>query len=585
MRIFFPAGLLRFFSGIFLFLFTASAATASGPAPPKREVRAVWIATVLGLDWPKSADREEQERSLREMIRKLAAAHFNTIFFQVRGRADAMYRSDYEPWSPQLTGTLGKDPGWDPLAVVLEEAHARCMEVHAWFNTVMVKNGGGPPAESSPRHLILAHPDWIHEVNGEWWLDPGIPDARRYLINVAMDLVRKYDIDGFQFDFLRYPVQEFPDQTTYRHYGRSVPKDEWRRDNINAIARQFRDSALAVRPRLKIGSSPIGIYRNTSGFRGLQSYTDLYQDSRRWILEGWQDYLAPQLYWPLGGGSGDPDFALVLRDWSEHAGGRHLYPGIGAYKPAVFPDIPRLIDLSREEGMQGNSFFRYSNIEDFLAMGGRYPAPALIPPMLWRDSVPPLPPADLRVRTMNDGIVVLRWSTPLPAADGELPAAYVVYRSPDGEPDRTRPGNIVAILPPVRHSYLDTIRENGRAGYSYSVTAVDRLWNESLPGKERLPVSELAVISRVFRDSGVVKEPFQPAGSSTVYFPYELVRVTPVILRILDQRNREVASVVDAVELPGRHIAAADVSGLHSGRYTSLCIFDDRTVKIPFDVR
>jgi len=117
------------------------------------------------------------------------------------------------------------------------------------------------------------------------------------------------------------------------------------------------------------------------------------------------------------------------------------------------------------------------------------------------------------------------------------------------------------------------------------VTAVDRLWNESLPGKERLPVSELAVISRVFRDSGVVKEPFQPAGSSTVYFPYELVRVTPVILRILDQRNREVASVVDAVELPGRHIAAADVSGLHSGRYTSLCIFDDRTVKIPFDVR
>jgi uncharacterized lipoprotein YddW (UPF0748 family) len=554
-------------------------------AAPKCEVRAVWVATVLGLDWPRSADRDEQERSLREIVRNLSAAHFNTIYFQVRGRADAMYRSQYEPWSPQLTGVLGKDPGWDPLAVVLEEAHAHSMEVHAWFNTVMVKNGGGPPAQSQPLHLILAHPDWMHEVGGEWWLDPGLPDSRQYLVRVAMDIVRHYDIDGFQFDFLRYPAQQFPDQETYRRYGRSMPKDDWRRENINAIAKTFHDSALAVKPKLKIGSSPIGIYQNSPQIRGLQSYAELFQDSRRWLREGWQDYLTPQVYWSLGTSRGDPDVALLLKEWAGNASGRHLYAGIGAYKPAVFPEMPQLIDLSRSAGLEGNSFFRYSNIESALALGNRYLTPALIPPMRWKDSIPPNPPENVRVRTTVDGTVSVSWQASAVAPDGDSPRGYVVYRSHEKDIDRSRPEQIAVILPGPSREFRDSVRGGAPAGFYYCVTAFDRLWNESRPGMERETVPALAELARPFHDTLMVRNPYQPPGSSIVYFPFELSQVAPVILRILDNRNREVVSVVDAVELPGRHIAAADVSQLPAGRYASLCIIADRSLKIPFEIR
>ncbi|MBI3195700.1 MAG: family 10 glycosylhydrolase, partial [Ignavibacteriae bacterium] len=170
---------------------------------PKTEVRAIWLTTVLGLDWPPSKVKkaEEQKRLLSEMIEKAAKAKFNTIYFQVRGRADAMYKSDFEPWSHLLTGELGKDPGWDPLQFVVEESQQRGLEVHAWFNTFLTKSGKEKPTESTPRHLILAHPEWLQLVKGEWWLDAGIPEARKYLFDVALDIVRRYNIDGFQFDF------------------------------------------------------------------------------------------------------------------------------------------------------------------------------------------------------------------------------------------------------------------------------------------------------------------------------------------------------------------------------------------------
>ncbi len=554
-------------------------------ASPKRELRAVWIATSLGLDWPKSSDPAEQQASLRDIVARLSAANFNTIFFQVRGRADAMYRSKYEPWSPQLTGVLGGDPGWDPLAFVIREAHARGMEVHAWFNTVVAKNGGTPPGESTPRHPILAHPEWMRQVEGEWWFDPGIPAVREYLVRVAMDIVRNYDIDGFQFDFLRYPLQPFPDDKTYRRYGRGMQKADWRRQNINAIARAFHDSVARAKPGLKIGSAPIGIYENVGLVRGLQSYSELYQDSRRWVQEGWQDYLAPQVYWTLGYSRGDPDFAAVVRDWTSHRARNHLYIGVGAYKQGVSEELPQLIDSTRTLGADGNAFFRWSSVSASLGMGGKYRHRSLVPVMPWKDSIPPLPPLHVRVRQVSDGIFAVEWAEPGKASDGDLPRNYVMYRSAAARMDVSDPANIVAVLPAGTTMLIDTVTTGASEAYTYAVTALDRQNNESVPAMERIIMPELVSMANALR-GGFRQYPAYPAtASSTVFLPYELAATSPVILEVLDAGNRQVAKIVDRVELPGRHVAAADVSGLPEGTYYALLVAGDRSSKLPFAVR
>jgi hypothetical protein len=235
--------------------------------------------------------------------------------------------------------------------------------------------------------------------------------------------------------------------------------------------------------------------------------------------------------------------------------------------------------------MKGNSFFRYSNIENALALGNRYPTPGLIPPMQWKDSLPANPPENVRVRTIAAGIVRVSWRPSAPAVDGDTARGYIVYSSHENEIDRSRPENIAAILPASSREFCDTVKGDGSGGYYYCVTAVDRLWNESQPGTERESLPVLAELARLFQDTLVVKNPFQVPGSPMIYFPFELPHVAPVILRILDNRNREVVSVVDEVQLPGRHIVAADVSKLPRGHYASLCLIGDRSVKIPFEIR
>jgi uncharacterized lipoprotein YddW (UPF0748 family) len=401
------SGLLRIIAGALVSLVLSTRASTQStdqaiPKSPKREVRAVWITTVLGLDWPKSFDRLEQERSLRRMVASLRAANFNTIFFQVRSRADAMYHSQYEPWSQQLTGALGEDPGWDPLAMIIQEAHARNIEVHAWFNTFLARSG----AVSMTRQRR----DWLRQASGgEWWFDPGVPAVRHYILNIAMDLVRHYDVDGIQFDFARYPARSFPDDETYRRYGNRRPKDDWRRDNISAFIEAFHDSVSVVKPRLKIGATPLGIYTDIVGAKGLEGYSDVFQDSRRWLREGWVDYLVPQIYWPLGTSNDNPDFAVLSRDWLRNAEGRHVYVGIGAYKPEVLSQVTALIDTARLLGASGVSFFRYENIMKTLTVENRFRRLALIPPMMWKDPVPPNPPRDVHVSNLADGIFRLQW--------------------------------------------------------------------------------------------------------------------------------------------------------------------------------
>ncbi len=543
--------------------------------PPKREVRAVWITTVSGLDWPHSTVASEQQAALREMIENLRRARFNTIFFQVRGRGDAMYRSRFEPWSQLLTGTFGKDPGWDPLQFVLAEAHSKGMEVHAWFNTFLVKSSKLEIPESSPRHLVLQHPDWMKVVDGEYWIDPGIPAARKYLEDVVVDLASSYDIDGIQFDFVRYPAKPFPDDATFRKYGGKNSREDWRRDNVTAFVRGAYQRLHALKPLLKIGSAPIGIYANFASVRGLQSFSDLYQDSRRWLREGIQDYLAPQLYWSLGTQAGDPDFAAIAKEWATQDFRRQLYFGLGAYKADVRAQLPELIDLSRSLHADGFSFFRYGNIVDGLSMGGRFSSYANIPPMAWKDSVAPRPPENLRVayteQEASGGVFSLTWNRP--TRDSEGVSYYNVYRSSSLPLDTDNPEQILDIVPATRSAYADTIRHPSSPKYYYAVSAFSRGNNESKPTPAQgVMMPEVLALAKGYALENSLGECYRPPSGSLVFFPYEVRKASPVVVKILDGSNAEVASVVDAVQEPGTYIAASDLSRLGAGEYTCLLI-------------
>lgn len=538
---------------------------------PKKEVRAVWITTLLGLDWPKSMDVGEQQRSLKEILVKLHQANFNTVFFQVRGRADAMYRSRYEPWSQQLTGTLGKNPGWDPLAFVVEQSHALGMEVHAWFNTFLVRSPKEKPSPSQPLHVVLAHPDWVQVVENEWWLDPGKPEVREYLENVAMDIVGNYDIDGFHFDFIRYPQKELSDESTYRKYGGAVTRGDWRRSNITAFLDSFHRAATRLKPMLKIGAAPIGIYKNTNGIRGLQSYTELYQDSRGWLQAGILDYLAPQVYWSLGAKPANPDFSAVVEEWSEYTADRHVYIGIGAFKPDVQTQLPELIDVVRRQKMEGHAFFRLESIANDLMLGGKYATPANIPPMRWKDSIPPNPPTALRVETVSENVFQLRWRTSSTARDGDDAVRFNIYRSVRQPVDTDDPGNLHFVSATPTTQFLDTILHPTAARYFYAVSALDRGNNESSSIEEGVLIPELATIVERLGSGSRLRVPYRDPDGKLVFFAYDLTEQATVSLRILDRNEREVSRIVDAVQVPGSYIAAANVSTLRSGEYS--CVF------------
>ena len=555
----------------------------SQPPSPKREVRAVWITTVNGLDWPKTTDVMEQRRSLREIIQRLYEAGFNTVFFQVRGRADAYYRSRYEPWAQPLTGRQGADPGWDPLQFVLEEAHERGMEVHAWFNTFLIRSGKSSPFKEMFMPSRLQQ--WKKRIDNDWWFDPGIPEVRAYTLDVALDIVRQYDIDGIQFDYMRYPGSAFPDAETFRWFGKGSTKEDWRRENINKFVKAVYDSVMKIKPMLKVGSAPIGVYMNTKEIRGLQSYSELFQDSRAWLSRRTQDYLAPQLYWSLGTKPGNPDFATVALEWSEHSYGRHLYFGVGAFKPEVHGQLADLIDASRKVGADGNAFFRYESISDALDLGGRYKFPALIPPMPWKDHQPPNPPTALHVDNPTDDIFALRWTKPSLAFDGDPAMKFVIYRSASSPVDVDRSSNILALIPASRFEYSDTILHVRATKYYYAVSALDRGNNESTPSVERgVVVPALAALARQFQARSRMGNPYRSPHSSIMFFPYELSTKAPVFVKVLDGANAEVATVVDAQQAAGMHVAAADLSRLRPGTYSLLFITGETTEKTTLQI-
>ncbi|MGH2567239.1 MAG: glycoside hydrolase family 10 protein, partial [Bacteroidota bacterium] len=328
-------------------LFAQFFSLESTPVSPKREFRSVWLTTVLGLDWPQiGAPAQEQEQSLREIIRKSEAMGLNAVVFQVVSRGDAMYPSERLPWAPWLSGLPGFDPGWDPLAVAIEESHRLGMELHAWYNVYRIGDSNTPVSSTEePLHVRFAHPEWVETVGNEYWLNPAFPELRDWLVENVREIVEKYDIDAIHFDFIRTSTSGYArDSELKQQYNPDNIQDigDWRRENINKFVRAVYPAVKGIKPWVKVGSTPIGHYKATAqiNWPSLRGYTDVFQDSRRWLQEEVHDYLAPQVYWAIGQSTDTPRFELLAHDWTNESYERHVYVGIAAYKPNVFVEIP-----------------------------------------------------------------------------------------------------------------------------------------------------------------------------------------------------------------------------------------------------
>ncbi|MGC0333130.1 uncharacterized lipoprotein YddW (UPF0748 family) [Streptomyces sp. SAI-170] len=335
-------------------LVTGGEAVAQGVKGPRprwpravREMRGMWLATVANRDWPSvtglSAARQRAE--LLAHLDRAVERRLNTVIFQVRPTADALWPSPYEPWSQYLTGVQGRDPGWDPLGTAVQEAHARGLELHAWFNPLRVANHSDR-TQLVASHPARRHPDWAVAYGGRLYYNPGLPEVRDFVHDAMLDAVRKYPVDGVHFDdyFYPYPVpgQTFDDDEAYDTYGGSFgSRAAWRRDNIDRLVRDMGTRIEQVRPGTRFGVSPFGVWRNAStdplgsDTDAFQSYDELYADSRKWVRQNWIDYVCPQLYWHIGHASAD--YAKLVPWWAEVARGTgtQVYVGEALYKAGL----------------------------------------------------------------------------------------------------------------------------------------------------------------------------------------------------------------------------------------------------------
>lgn len=316
------------------------------------EFRGAWIATVHNIDWPSKPglSANAQKAELIAILDRAAELKLNAILLQVRPGSDALYTSANEPWSQFLTGTQGTSPGYDPLEFAVSEAHARGIELHAWINPFRAATN--TTTKLAPNHVAQAHPDWVRRYGGQLWVDPGEPAAREYVLGVIGDIVRRYEIDGVHIDdyFYPYPVKggaTFPDDATWQKYGvqSGLNRGDWRRENINDFVRSMYRTVKAAKPAVRVGISPFGIWRPgvpPTIEAQLDAYGQLFADSRKWLAEGWCDYLAPQLYWGIE--PAKQSFPVLLDWWRAQSRGAAVWPGIETGRVGVNRTAQEMVD-------------------------------------------------------------------------------------------------------------------------------------------------------------------------------------------------------------------------------------------------
>lgn len=446
-----------------------------------REFRGVWVATVWNLDWPSNPGLpvEQQKAEFIQIIEQLQAMNFNAIVLQVRPEGDAIYSSQLEPWSHWLTGTQGQAPVpfYDPLEFAIAESHKRNIELHAWFNPFRAKTTLIGSQTVSP-HITRTNPECVYQYGNALWMDPGSAVVQQRAYDVILDVVRRYDVDGIQIDdyFYPYPIagQSFPDNKTYADYqaaGGKMILGDWRRSNINQMIQRLAAGIRAEKRHVKFGISPFGIFRpgQPAGIQGLDTYEELYTDSQKWLVEGWVDYFAPQLYWRI-----DPpgqSYPVLLKWWTEQNPKRkHIYAGnnLGQLDGQSWKieEITRQVEITRSYKNQlslGNIYYSMKAFkensqgvyENFKS--STYATPALVPTMPDLDAAPPAFPTGVAVK--NGQII---WN---PAAGGEI-RSWTLYKQ-DGDSWK-----LLRVLP------VATTSVSVDPG-TYALCAADRMANES----------------------------------------------------------------------------------------------------------
>jgi uncharacterized lipoprotein YddW (UPF0748 family) len=352
---------LVFSIGVFFFSFILGSYAHS----PKREMRAVWLTSIYSLDWPdkpfkNTNDINRQQKDLIDILDKLKAANFNTIFLQTRLRGDVIYNSQIEPVSRYICDTDDMGSKYDPLTFAVSECHKRGLECHAWFVTYplgrQMING---KENNSP--TLKKNQDKTRRIGNELYLDPGDPQTNVYLLSLIEEIVEKYDIDGIHMDYIRYPGNKFPDENTYLHYGKGKNKSNWRRENINRFVSELYDVVKSKKQWVQVSSSVIGIYKKIQGRTKrnyLTAYDGVYQDPVEWLRQEKHDFVVPLMYY-----TDDLFFQFVL-DWKFQKQGRYIFPGLAVYKLDgkegnwSINKIKEQIRFSRENQMGGNVFFR-----------------------------------------------------------------------------------------------------------------------------------------------------------------------------------------------------------------------------------
>jgi len=454
---------------------------------PKREIRAVWVTTLGGLDWPKTKattneGRERQKQELCLLLDQLKRCNINTVILQTRIRGSVIYPSRLEPWDVALTGQYDRNPGYDPLAFAIEETHKRGMELHAWVVTIPAFKVE-TARKMGKKSLMYTHSELLKKHNGMYYADPGMPGTATYLKDICREITTNYDVDGLHFDYIRYPedANSFPDKGTYASYGKGEKKADWRRSNITRIVRTCYQEVKSIKPWVKMSCSPVGKYRDTRRFsaKGWNCYDAVYQDAQGWLREGIQDALFPMMYF-----TGNHFYPFAV-DWQEGSYGRPVVPGLGIYflSPSErdwdFDVIGRELHYVRDNGLAGQAYFRskfltdnVKGLYDYLK-STFYAYPALPTACTWIDAVPPSAPENVVPKELNDQLTELTWS---PSSDNMAQAGvrYNVYASCDYPVDVERAENLVVSgLTDTKYIY------NRRLGLNLALTAIDRVGNES----------------------------------------------------------------------------------------------------------
>ncbi len=493
-------GLLSFV----MFFSSIEGISATNNVSPKHEMRASWISTVANIDLKAGMSESEYTKWVQTTVRELERKNFNTIVFQVKPTADALYPSKLAPWSRYITGKeQDTNPGYDPLQIMLDTAHDYGMELHAWINPYRVTMATHGLADLASTNIAVKHPEWVVKHGSQYYLNPGIPGVQNYLIDTVKELVENYDVDAVHMDDYFYPGVNFDDKGTFEEYGEGFEDiGDWRRNNVNQLVKNINSSIKVIKPWVQFGISPSGIWRNIaddpsgSATNGQAHYDALFADSREWIRGGSVDYITPQIYWSRE--LAVANYSVLIDWWSKEVEPYpvNLYIGMADYKvnnnfdkawdnPYELPE--QILDNRANGGVRGQMHFTLRDILENrigyadIVENEIYNAKALTPSSPWNGAQEPKKPINVNVEK-HDGTVKISIDNKKRTDANK----YVIYRFEGNKKgDYSNPENIVGVVydkKGVAQFVDNNIDPNQR--YTYGVTSISQSGIESKDAKE-----------------------------------------------------------------------------------------------------